>query len=410
MTFPPIDSSVPEIRLRALSSIHSKLDKGLLSAADLLKDNFLARFVDFWFIRKDVLQGSKTALLLLRNILSFTEVQNACMDLGVRKILSQWRLHVGEKVLQNLVWEILEEKLPIPLRAANEADLISAIQFNSNSPEVISTTTSSSISSPRVLPMKSLPLRLLLPPSKADALEEPSTYSPVRQHYFKKVQFSQLDNSLTESEPTFPWISLSSIDLEHLRPHTDIAHHPDQMRELCQTFCSSLLIDFPPEVFLQRPDLIKTLIQVLDVTENISLKSHICESLNVYIHKLVNKLELSREFHSKAMSNLDHSCYYDEDDSMSDSKNNSIEDRLQAVTLKKECLSTVEFVWITFEASLSLWVLNDGDHSYRLLNSVYTLEIQLIKLLEFLNVDIHKKRWWKDKRNFKNNLKYLYVS
>uniref|UniRef100_A0A672JFT4 Rotatin n=1 Tax=Salarias fasciatus TaxID=181472 RepID=A0A672JFT4_SALFA len=212
--------SLLEIRVRALKNILSKLDHSLISVHDIVQEKMLFVHLLEWFNFPEV-PMKEEVLELLFTLSKHPSAAQMLRDIGAVDFLIQLSPNVEPR-----------------LRAVIDATLDQLFQL----PE-------------------------LLPTPEGDILEEDLR----KMGYFQKNMRSE-----TEVPPqkisvrclkfsVFPWLTLTNTDRHILSSNESSLgnSNPNLVRTTCELLCDVIMQDFPAEIFLQRPNIVKNLLSLL---------------------------------------------------------------------------------------------------------------------------------------------------
>jgi hypothetical protein len=357
-----LDSPVLEIRLRALDNITDKIKFNLININDDLVDSTrICSILVSKFAEKVHFDGvkSKSVFPEAAKILDIfhifieksTNGRSALVSLNTGPILQAWKgvyesfqdpslLQILNKVLENL--EITSENQFISsygAAAGHKSVLDQASSTRSDSPgEFLNHQTSS------------LAPHLLAARDKHACRR---MYSPVTRSYLKKVTFDEAevtendeedsdDQQLRMMNSNFQWHPISRPDRFKLEAiHSGlISHKPEVIRDVCIELQSTIFEDFPAEIFLQRPDIIFALQDVLLVNSNQALTSGAADAMTRLADKLSNRLELC----SKVKSGRKDSMLLLTTTVVSEENNQDDEQAFDFDEVKKRTRATADFV------------------------------------------------------------------
>ncbi|XP_074644556.1 rotatin-like [Tubulanus polymorphus] len=246
LLFSKLGHKLEEIRVRALKNICSKLEHKVICAADLIQEKQLFIALLEWFNFPSVSEEDEVLKLILC-LSKHSSGAQILLDIGavaffsnLRRNSEQGRITVIDEIVENLF------KLPEGKEPEQEGTPCLFIR-NENQP-----------------------------PSR----NEPWKYDPNRDGaqvgYFSQNN-SQDENELnkeSDSEsgfkfPCYPWLSLTATD-RHVLESTNsslCSKDEDHVVSACEFLCDVVFPDFPAEIFIQRPAIVKSLLSLLKLSE-----------------------------------------------------------------------------------------------------------------------------------------------
>ncbi|XP_034562939.1 rotatin isoform X2 [Notolabrus celidotus] len=234
-----IGHSLVEIRVRALKSIISKLDHSLISVPDIVQEKMLFVYLLEWFNFPEV-PMQEEVLELLSTLSQHPSAAQMLRDVGAVDFLTQLSPNVEPR-----------------LRAVIDGTLDQLFQL----PELLPSHTTVYSHGQRA----ATPTDLAVPP------EEHST----KTGFFKMSIQSQTDvppQRIAVHETVrclkfsvFPWLTLTNTDRHILSSNESSlsSSNPNLVRTTCELLCDVIMQDFPAEIFLQRPSIVKNLLALL---------------------------------------------------------------------------------------------------------------------------------------------------
>ena len=148
----------------------------------------------------------------------------------------------------------------------------------------------------RVAESSALPRHLLRhQDSAADSLLSSKPLTPVARTYFKRVHFTEdADKSQKEDiSAKFPWVELNRHDSNVL---ADVLKNlGDDPTPALDILRYKTLADFPAEVFLQRPDIFHTLLEIYTFNPDPHVQEMACDC----IRELAKRLRIRHEFNEE---------------------------------------------------------------------------------------------------------------
>ncbi|XP_067433989.1 rotatin [Thunnus thynnus] len=235
-----IGHSLVEIRVRALKSIICKLDHSLISVSDIVQERMLFVYLLEWFNFPEV-PMKEEALELLSTLSKHPSAAQMLRDVGAVDFLTQLSPNV-EPRLRAVIDGTLDQLFQLPELLPSHTMVYSHRQ-RTTSPTV-----------PTVVPPeehfpkmgyfhKSMPSPADLPPQKIAVHES-----------VRCLKFS-----------VFPWLTLTNTDRHILSSNESSlrSSNPNLVRTTCELLCDVIMQDFPAEIFLQRPSIVKNLLSLL---------------------------------------------------------------------------------------------------------------------------------------------------
>uniref|UniRef100_A0A665VME3 Rotatin n=1 Tax=Echeneis naucrates TaxID=173247 RepID=A0A665VME3_ECHNA len=204
-----IGHSLVEIRVRALKSIICKLDHSLISVSDIVQEKMLFVYLLEWFNFPEV-PMQEEVLELLTTLSKHPSAAQMLRDVGAVDFLTQLSPNV-EPRLQAVISGTLDQLFQLP----------------------------------ELLPCKTIVY------SRGPLDTAPTVHESV-----KCLKFS-----------VFPWLTLTNTDRHILSSNESSlrSNNPHLVRTTCDLLCDVIMQDFPPEIFLQRPNIVKSLLSLLRV-------------------------------------------------------------------------------------------------------------------------------------------------
>jgi hypothetical protein len=341
-----LSNSVCEIRWRAFQNILSKLSYGLLNLENLI-DSHSGRLCENllkWFSTESYpIPKPKIVLTLFLKIINETvNGVRIMINLNTRHILQVWvTSYIEDNEVTKLVRDICSELVTTISKEITDKSKVfmygeqglllqDRVDDDITSTDTSITTSTNTFSSPaRFLTntrdeyIKSqIPTHLLEPASSSSDTSisqntrrnENGLYSPISRSYLKrKVTFSQISEGqeyddtnntavdendiITEMFPFSPliseWHTLAKTDrdlLDNIESRLKSSEVSD-VRSALQELSSFVLEDFPPEVLLQRPDIVFLTHDILMLQHDVSLRFSSASCLHRLIQKLQDRLE-----------------------------------------------------------------------------------------------------------------------
>ncbi|XP_053198646.1 rotatin [Scomber japonicus] len=235
-----IGHSLVEIRVRALKSIICKLDHSLISVSDIVQERMLFVYLLEWFNFPEV-PMQEEALQLISTLSKHPSAAQMLRDVGAVDFLTQLSPNV-EPRLRAVIDGTLDQLFQLPELLPSYTMVYSHRQ-RSASPTV-----------PIVVPpeehfpkmgyfRKNVPSPTDLPPQRIAVHES-----------VRCLKFS-----------VFPWLTLTNTDRHILSSNESSlrSSNPNLVRTTCELLCDVIMQDFPAEIFLQRPNIVKNLLSLL---------------------------------------------------------------------------------------------------------------------------------------------------
>eukprot|EP00079_Xenopus_tropicalis_P012567 XP_002939666.2 PREDICTED: rotatin [Xenopus tropicalis] len=264
-----------EIRERALKNILCKLDHNLVSLVDLAQEKTFFLHLLEWFnfpavpMKADVLH-------LLNKLVKHSEAAQWLIQLGAVDFFSQLRSNV-EPDLQAVVDSILDGLFLLPTeRAYNGQD----------SPHDVKSWTSqeyTAIQKEGTLTDGYFQQLLTLQNSENSPEETAASHCPV-----KCLKFS-----------TFPWLPLTTTDKHVLSSNESSlrSNNPSLVWRSCQLLQDVVMQDFPPEIFLQRPKIVQSLLSLFGLASEKDGQQHLASQSISCLSQLCTLLRNRFSFH-----------------------------------------------------------------------------------------------------------------
>uniref|UniRef100_A0A3B4EV73 Rotatin N-terminal domain-containing protein n=1 Tax=Pundamilia nyererei TaxID=303518 RepID=A0A3B4EV73_9CICH len=210
--------SLVEIRVRALKSILCKLDLSLISVHDIVQEKMLFVYLLEWFNFPEV-PMKEEALELLLTLSKHPSAAQMLRDVGAVDFLTQLSPNV-EPSLRAVIDGTLDQLFHLPEL------LPSRVVVYSHGPRSTS--------------------------SKGDSCFIPLCY--IEHESVRCLKFS-----------VFPWLTLTNTDRHILSSNENSlgSSNTNLVRTTCELLCDVIMQDFPAEIFLQRPGIVKSLLSLL---------------------------------------------------------------------------------------------------------------------------------------------------
>ncbi|KAL4234763.1 hypothetical protein ACF0H5_006405 [Mactra antiquata] len=278
--FKKLGHHLEEIRVRALESILSKLEHKIICDSDIVQERHLFIRLLEWFNFPKSTRHSDVLNLLLR-LSKHKSASETIQDVGGIEFLTLLRKDVSS-ALQPIIDQILENAMRLP-----------EVELQDHAPECIyqrqnitgatgggmETTMDSVVTRQTVEPASSTVQPSEIQQKIPDYREPPlgffegdHTTSCMPVHESTNPQQVQpmsinvtSDNTSSFHMTIFPWLPLSSTD-QHVIVSTNSSlqsREASMLVSTCEFLSDVVFQDFPAEIFLQRPSIIKNLLSLL---------------------------------------------------------------------------------------------------------------------------------------------------
>ncbi|XP_019132082.2 rotatin isoform X1 [Larimichthys crocea] len=235
-----IGHSLVEIRVRALKSIISKLDHSLISVSDIVQEKMLFVFLLEWFNFPEV-PMQEEVLELLSTLSKHPSAAQMLRDVGAVDFLTQLSPNV-EPRLRAVIDSTLDQLFQLPELLPSHAMVYSHGQ------RTIAPTAPAVVPPEEHFPKKgyfhkSMPTHTDVPPQRIAVHES-----------VRCLKFS-----------VFPWLTLTNTDRHILSSNESSlrSSNPNLVQTTCELLRDVIMQDFPAEIFLQRPSIVKNLLSLL---------------------------------------------------------------------------------------------------------------------------------------------------
>ena len=180
--------------------------------------------------------------------------------------------------------------------------------------------------------------------------------------YVKRVHFNEEfedDDETNTDKPAiipspFAWFPLSKLDRDKLSViHSALtSYKPEIIRDACIELTSDTFEDFPAEIFIQRPEIVFALQDILLVNSNPALKSLAAQAISTLCQKLINRFRLCTEVKSSQKDAIllmtlpqNSTTANNKNDTYNESQDddNSFADQINTTKLKRSQLEPYEF-------------------------------------------------------------------
>lgn len=262
----------------------------------------------------------------------------------------------------------------------------------------------------------STPANLVAEKSIHNYLLEPISrkQSPVTRTYFnKKVTFDEntsvaeepwdepLFSRLFQTDSVLPWQSLSKSDrcaLEQACVRL-ASRKPNEIRLTCEDLAVEATEDFNPEIFIQRPDIMFHLQDILMSSENQSVKALVARVLSKISFKLREKIEFLSDLNQ--VSTKDNLSSSNRSGTFSDDEE-SFADHINTTQLMGRQILVHEFCLLCLSnSSATLSHLTEN----KALNGSIGLFFESLALLEVVLKSPSQTNWYENNRGVAKNAK-----
>ncbi|XP_037829180.1 rotatin isoform X2 [Kryptolebias marmoratus] len=232
--------SLVEIRVRALKSILCKLDHSLISVTDIVQEKMLFVHLLEWFNFPEVPMKEEVLGLLLM-LSKHPSAAQMLRDVGAVDFLTQLAPTM-EPRLRAVIDGTLDQLFQLPELLPSQSAVYS------HGPCSTTTTAPTCVTPDGNLPKtgyfhKPIHHNTDVPPQKIAVHES-----------VRCLRFS-----------VFPWLTLTNTDRHILSSNESSLRstNPNLVRTTCELLCDVIMQDFPAEIFLQRPGIVKNLLSLL---------------------------------------------------------------------------------------------------------------------------------------------------
>ncbi|XP_047424746.1 rotatin [Mugil cephalus] len=235
-----IGHSLVEIRVRALKSILCKLDHSLISVCDIVQEKMLFVHLLEWFNFPEVPMKEEVLELLLA-LSKHPSAAQMLRDVNAVDFLTQLSPNV-EPRLRAVIDGTLDQLFQLPELLPSRAVVYS------HGPHQTTPTDATVVSPEENLPKMGYFHKST--PSSADVV-------PQRIAVHESVRCLKFS--------VFPWLALTNTDRHILSSNENSlgSSNPNLVRTTCELLCDVIMQDFPAEIFLQRPNIVKNLLSLL---------------------------------------------------------------------------------------------------------------------------------------------------
>ncbi|XP_014855672.1 PREDICTED: rotatin isoform X1 [Poecilia mexicana] len=269
-----IGHSLVEIRVRALKSILSKLDHSLITVTDIVQEKMLFVYLLEWFNFPEVPMKEEVLELLL-TLAKHPSSAQMLRDVGAVDFLSQLSPTI-EPRLRAVIDGTLDQLFQLPELVPSHSAVYS------HGPCSATTT------APTLVPVDdNVPKMGYFHNSMHHNTNVPPQKIAVRESV-RCLKFS-----------VFPWLTLTNTDRHILSSNESSlgSSNPNMVRTTCELLCDVILQDFPAEIFLQRPGIVKNLLLLLRVGSGKGEVSYLHSSALSCLRQLCVGLKRRLRFH-----------------------------------------------------------------------------------------------------------------
>ncbi|CAG5115958.1 unnamed protein product, partial [Candidula unifasciata] len=310
--FRKLGHSLEEIRVRALENILSKLEHSLICDADIIHEKQLYIRLLEWFNYPECSHKADVLALIFR-LAQHSAGSQILQDIGGEEFLSQLRADI-EPCHRPVIDQILESIMLLPdvdtqIHAPEciyHKPTESAVWGNSVSSAAEGSRshlsqTSDSLRTRAVASAERLSQHLQGGPGYfterteqiPQAAADPGRCEPSSDFFIAAEESADSIESLFHLS-TFPWMPLTHTD-QHVIASTNSSlqtRNPGNLVEACEFLADVVFQDFPAEIFLQRPEILKSLLSLVYLSkptdEPVVVQS--CKTLTCYIRCLQNRI------------------------------------------------------------------------------------------------------------------------
>ncbi|XP_059138641.1 rotatin-like [Physella acuta] len=294
--FRKLGHPLEEIRVRALSNIQSKLEHKLICYADIVHEKQLYVRLLEWFNIPDCTHKTEV-LSLLNQLAQHSPGAQLLQDIGGIEFLSQLRCDI-EPCHRPIIDQILESTMHLPDQESH-VHAPECIYHKLRDSAVWGASTLTTEDKSHM--SESLGSRL------TTNLDRLSQYVPGGPSYFTNGATQRVppqhreENVGTEQSlfntkdynanifrlSTFPWLPLTGIDQQVITSTNNSLQTKDSAMLIgaCEFLADVVFQDFPAELFLQRPGILKNLLSLLSLPTASSqpVVTQSCQTLTIFI-------------------------------------------------------------------------------------------------------------------------------
>ncbi|XP_062593037.1 rotatin-like isoform X3 [Saccostrea cucullata] len=294
--FKKLGHNLEEIRVRSLENLLSKLEHSLVCDSDLVNERHLMiRLIEWFNFPSPPKQGDVLHLIL--RLSKHSAAAQILQDIGAIEFLSQLRKDVL-KSLQPVIDQILENTMRLPEMSEETFSPTCIYQKQGFTQEPVSFTTNDATSetAPSLTSVSTLPTNENLdPPHIITGRENSEGYFKDKVHLLQDQQRENNDGtSSTFLVTTFPWLALTPTD-RHVIQSTNSSLQSRESHLLassCEFLSDVVFQDFPAEIFLQRPNIVRNLLGLLGAVPDVNthLTIHAAKTLGDLTSSLRSRL------------------------------------------------------------------------------------------------------------------------
>ncbi|XP_056009232.1 rotatin-like isoform X2 [Ostrea edulis] len=290
--FKKLGHNLDEIRVRSLENLLSKLEHNLVCDSDLINERHLMiRLIEWFNFPSPPKQGE--VLHLIQRLSKHSATAQILQDIGAIEFLSQLRADVS-KSLQPVIDEILENTMRLP--EVPEETYAPTCVYQKQESKALATSDVASEMDPLHSSVSSvLPQESTGQPHIITGREITDGYFKDKVHVIQEQQRENTDGtSNTFLVTTFPWLALTPTD-RHVIQSTNSSLQSRESHLLassCEFLSDVVFQDFPSEIFLQRPNIVRNLLALLGAVPNVNthLTIHAAKTLGHLTSSLRSRL------------------------------------------------------------------------------------------------------------------------
>ncbi|XP_072014285.1 rotatin-like [Amphiura filiformis] len=257
LLFRKLGHDVDEIRVRSLGNILSKLSHGLICEADLVQERHLLVRLLEWFNFSQV-PCQEDVLNLVYKLAKYGSSAQIFVELGAVRFLSQLRPDCSDS-LHPLIDDIIETLLSLPSQEDGILHHKKECVYQTHQQQILAGDTEDMVNN-----------------GQTTFIQEVTSLQP-SQGYFAPQESTAVTLPCEPAQGnegvrglkfcTFPWLSLTHTDRHVLLSTNSLlcSSRPSLVATSCEFISDVVLQDFPAEIFLQRPSIVKSLLSLLGV-------------------------------------------------------------------------------------------------------------------------------------------------
>nr|CAB3265825.1 rotatin-like [Phallusia mammillata] len=281
LLFKKLGHDIAEIRTRALESIMSKLEHGLIHDADLVQERQLMVRLLEWFN----FQASPKQNVVLQLLARLTKHASACellVSIGAVTFLSQLRSNIDSD-LRPQIDVVIDRMLHVTNRDQVHGKADRRCVYGKSNKQTVEPT----------LPEDQQKYGYFMPHPDNVMDDTASTATPpLPKSMDKRVEISSTMQQNCLRFAGFPWHSLTGTD-RHVLASTGASlcsPSPHLVRNACAFLLDVIFRDFPPEIFLQRPTIVQTLLTLISARPGGQLMTSALECLQSLGEGILSRL------------------------------------------------------------------------------------------------------------------------